>query len=162
MKVDAAYAWAHTREGVRAARALMDKPRMIENRLVVCYARLDVLKDKLPPSYRLRPDPARTGPGDKTGSLAARIADLEREIEGLLQELVRVQAARKMLINDIPDQELRQALTYMYLDGLTSVAAAGRMYIEERQYFRKVQKGLSQVAMRMAMEETCADEEKMV
>lgn len=162
MKVEAAYAWARTKEGIRAARALMDKPRMIENRLVVCYARLDMLKDKMPASYRLKADHAKTAPGDKTGGLAARIADLETEIEGLLHELSCVTAARKKLIAQIPDAELRQALTYMYMDGLTPVAAAGRMYMEERQYFRKVQKGLTQVAMHMAMEETCTDEEKMI
>lgn len=162
MKVSEAYAYAQTPEGLKAAKAFMDRPRLLENRLTLLYARMDALRDKMYPGGSLDGMPRASGHGDKTGRIASKMCELEEETEKTLHALALARERRKRLLQDLPEGESRQALTLLYLENLSSLAAADRMYLEQRQFFRHVNRGLVHVAMRLAMDPTCADGEKMV
>lgn len=162
MNVREAYAYSRTKEGLQRARRLMDAPRRLENRLTLLYARMDALRERMAPSVGYAPGGKPSLPGDKTGNLAAKLCDTEREAEQLLHRLSLCRKMRLKLVEDLPESTARDALKLVYLDGMNVLAAADRLYVDPRQLARYLNAGLSQVAMRLAMGEACADDEMML
>lgn len=151
MKLKEAYHWAQTEEGIQAGRAYMEKPRMMENQLTILYARMDKVRDSMESALSYGNRSGSGAPGDKTGQIASRLCDLEEEIEGLLHALAKVRAEREKRLQEIEDLTCRVALRYHFMEQMTAVAAARRMHMDERQYFRVLRKGYTLVAMQLAL-----------
>lgn len=147
-----AHAWAQTEEGLRAARYFLEWPKRAENRLTLLYAKADHLREKIRPAYCIRETTGSSGRKDKVGELAVRLADIERETEALLHALSKALKRRQQMIDAVEMEDLRQALRYHYLEHMTCTAAAMRMYIDERQYFRKLRQGCIQIALQLAQQ----------
>ncbi|MBE5776702.1 MAG: hypothetical protein E7326_04290 [Clostridiales bacterium] len=162
MNVREAYAYSRTKAGIQRARELMDAPRRLENRLTLLYARMDALRERMAPTYGMLQGSRPSLPGDKTGSLAVKLCDTEREAEQLLHRLSLCRKKRLALIKDLPEGVARDALKLVYLDGMNVLYAAEKLYVDPRQMARYLNAGLSQVAMRLAMGEACADDEMML
>ncbi|MBR6524377.1 MAG: hypothetical protein IKT57_00230 [Clostridia bacterium] len=153
MNIAQAYAWGKTKEGVRAARLFMDRPRMIENRLTLVFARMDRLRERIAPVMYAEAVRAGTASGDRTGQLASQLCDLECEAEKLLHELTIVRKLRKEILEALPDNEAGQAVGLIYLEHLTQLAASRRMFMDERQFVRRLRQGMELVATHLKMRE---------
>lgn len=153
MNTARAYEWGKSKEGVQAARRFMDRPRIIESRLTLLFARMDQLRDRVEPVVVGQALVHGSFAGDKTGHLAVQLCDLEYEAEKLLHELTVLRKLRQEILDALPDNEAGRAVSLVCLENLTQVAAARRMYMDERQFARRFRQGLELVATHLKMRE---------
>ncbi len=71
--------------------------------------------------------PQAKGRGDKTGSCAAQMADLEESIQRNMQRCFQEQRRLTDYINTLPDSFLRQVLSWRYIHCLSWTQVALRM-----------------------------------
>ena len=67
---------------------------------------------------------------------------------------------REALLDAMADREVSRALKMYYLEGVSAVAAARRMYVDERSFFRRLHRGCGITALALAL--GCTDGKKMV
>ena len=67
---------------------------------------------------------------------------------------------REALLDAMADREVSRALKMYYLEGMSAVAAARRMYVDERSFFRRLHRGCGMAALALAL--GCTDGKKMV
>lgn len=147
MTAEEAWAWAFSEEGVRRGRAYMQAPRQVENRLSLLYARADALREGR----------ARVGAGR---TREEEMLCVEQETEEALHLLSAMRREREALLDAMVDREVSRALKMYYLEGVSAVAAARRMYVDERSFFRRLHRGCGMAALALAL--GCTDDKKMV
>ena len=75
---------------------------------------------------------------DRTGDMAAKIADLWRRLEARRTRCMDLLGALYAFIDDIDDSLLRQIFTYRYIDGDTWQRIATRIGEADEQYPRRL------------------------
>ena len=85
---------------------------------------------------------------------------VEQETEEALHLLSAMRREREALLDAMADREVSRALKMYYLEGMSAVAAARRMYVDERSFFRRLHRGCGMAALALAL--GCTDGKKMV
>lgn len=151
MRLAEAYQWALTEDGVRTGREYMDRPMMIENELMLLYSKMDAVRDSMRSALSMTGSKGHNLPGDKTGETASRLCDLESQIEQKLLSLSGIRREREILLSEVDDFDARLALRCHCLEQLSGAAAAKKLHMDERQYYRKLRLGYSLIAMQLAI-----------
>lgn len=91
--------------------------------------------------------PHGSGVSDKVGCTAAKIADLQTEINREIDELVDLRQEIESVIQTVPDDVLRDLLVYRYIDGCKFEQIALEMNYNYRWITRLHGRALSKLAL---------------
>lgn len=141
--------YAHSREGVQAARDYLSAALRMDNLIAVRLSRLDQLRSR-GKSISLILDSVHSGSvSDRVGDTAAELADQEEALLRDYRELLRLQREIGDVIAAVPWDEPRMILELRYLQGLSPVAISMKLHYDERQVYRLHRKGLEHVAFQL-------------
>ncbi len=151
MTPEEALCYAASPEGIADAQDYLSAFHRLDAMIALKLARLDSLKEKAGRVSQLMTGlPSSGGPGDRTGSLAADMVDLEEEILREYSALIQRQQEIGQAIRRVPDEQQATVLEMRYLQGVSFVGIAMRLHYDERQIYRIHQKGLRHIAMQIA------------
>lgn len=148
-------AWAETKEGVHAAREFLSGGQQIEAMIGLRLARLEKLRDHARRVTRaVEASCGRSGfRGDAMAEAVADTVAMEKELLQDYHNLLDKQKEIQQVIDRIPDDFQRMVLELRYLQGISMLGIARRLNYDERTVQRIHHKALSQVAVRLAVDQ---------
>ena len=90
-----------------------------------------------------------SGSGDRVGSTAARIVDLEREIQADIDRYVRLRAEITAVIDRVPDSVYVDILYRRYVHGQSWERIASEMQYDRRWIYRLHGRALHEISLLM-------------
>ncbi len=127
----------------QAVKGLLHRPRELERDLMLAYARLDALSPA-PRSAAPRTCAVQSGTyTDTTAIVALRRAEVDKTIRELSARLNETRAQCRALVSLLGDATLRDIITSADLEGERADSICSRLYMDERSYYRLLQKARS-------------------